>query len=114
MDIIIRKPTEMNAPSTNAIVDAPQHLSFVTNATTEEHLKAASVTIEALSKNSDCGIVYFDEYGSDYVKKVGKELLVHVFKKLSMSWFFFPVYHVIWKKKTLMRASMTTILFSSL
>jgi carnitine O-acetyltransferase len=72
MDIIVRKPTEMNAPSTNAIVEAPKHLAFVTDAATEEHIKAASVTIEALSKNSDCGIVYFDEYGSDYVKKVGK------------------------------------------
>jgi len=84
MDIIIRKPTDINAPSTNAIVEAPQHLSFVTDATTEEHLKAASVTIEALSKNSDCGIVYFDEYGSDYVKKVGK--LIHIFKKYYTSW----------------------------
>ena len=72
MDTIIRKPTELNAASTNAITDAPQHLAFVTDATTDKHIKAASVTIEALSKNSDCGIIYFDEYGSDYVKKVGK------------------------------------------
>ncbi|KAG9072821.1 hypothetical protein KI688_000599 [Linnemannia hyalina] len=72
MDYIIRKPTDLNAPSTNAIIDAPKHLSFVTDAKTQEHLKAASATIEALSKNSDCGIVYFDEYGSDYVKKVVK------------------------------------------
>lgn len=71
MDYIIRKPTDLNAPSTNAIIDAPKHLSFVTDAKTQEHLKAASATIEALSKNSDCGIVHFDEYGSDYVKKVG-------------------------------------------
>ncbi|KAG0048844.1 hypothetical protein BGZ83_006264 [Gryganskiella cystojenkinii] len=72
MDTIVRKPTEMNAPSTNAIVDTPQHLAFVTDATTDKHIKAASVTIEALSRNSDCGIVHFDEYGSDYVKKVVK------------------------------------------
>ncbi|KAF9100293.1 hypothetical protein BGX23_000056 [Mortierella sp. AD031] len=72
MDAIIRKPTDLNAPSTNAIIDGPKHLSFVTDANTQEHLKAASATIEALSKNSDCGIVHFDEYGSDYVKKVVK------------------------------------------
>ncbi|KAF9572423.1 hypothetical protein EC968_009901 [Mortierella alpina] len=72
MDFIVRKPTDMNAPSTNAPVEAPKHLSFVTDAKTREHLQAASATIEALSKNSDCAIIHFEEYGSDYVKKVVK------------------------------------------
>ncbi|KAI1314717.1 hypothetical protein EDD11_001839 [Mortierella claussenii] len=72
MDVIVRKPTDLNATSTNAAVETPQHLSFVTDNKTKEHIKAASETIEKLSKNSDCGIIYFDEYGSDYVKKVVK------------------------------------------
>lgn len=72
MDQIVRKPTEMNAPCTNAIVETPRHLEFVADTKTHEHIKAAEATIAALSKNSDCGIVYFDEYGSDYVKKVVK------------------------------------------
>ncbi|KAK3825295.1 MAG: acyltransferase ChoActase/COT/CPT [Benniella sp.] len=72
MDVIIRKPTELNAPSSNAAIEAPKHLAFVTDAKAQEHIKAASATIEALSKNSDCGIIYFDEYGADYIKKVVK------------------------------------------
>jgi hypothetical protein len=72
MDVIIRKPTELNAPSSNAAVEGPKHLAFVTDAKAQEHIKAASATIEALSKNSDCGIIYFDEYGADYIKKVGR------------------------------------------
>ncbi|KAG0245852.1 acyltransferase ChoActase/COT/CPT [Mortierella sp. GBAus27b] len=72
MDYIIRKPTDLNAPSSNAVVEAPKHLTFVTDAKAEEHIKGAKATIEALSKNSDCGIIYFDEYGSDYIKKVVK------------------------------------------
>lgn len=95
MDYIIRKPTDLNAPSTNAIIDAPKHLSFVTDGKTQEHLKAASATVEALSKNSDCGIVYFDEYGSDYVKKVGTFYtfaLVSPFNSyLGSSFFFFRI-----------------------
>ncbi|KAF8924500.1 acyltransferase ChoActase/COT/CPT [Dissophora ornata] len=72
LDVVMRKPTDLNAASSNAAVEAPQHLSFVTDAKTQEHIKAASVTIENLSKNSDCGIVHFDEYGTDYIKKVVK------------------------------------------
>ncbi|KAF9314767.1 hypothetical protein BG003_003839 [Podila horticola] len=72
LDQIVRKPTEMNAPCTNTLVEAPRHLSFVADTKTQEHIKAAKATIAALSKNSDCAIVYFDEYGSDYVKKVVK------------------------------------------
>ncbi|KAF9410422.1 hypothetical protein BGZ94_001649, partial [Podila epigama] len=72
MDHIVRKPTDMNAPCTNAIVETPRHLAFVTDTKTQEHIKAAEATIDALSKNSDCGIVHFDEYGSDYIKKVVK------------------------------------------
>lgn len=87
MDYIIRKPTDLNAPSTNAIIDAPKHLSFVTDAKTQEHLKAASATVEALSKNSDCGIVHFDEYGSDYVKKVGMSSFAVSFQLLEIKLF---------------------------
>ncbi|KAG0304234.1 hypothetical protein BGZ98_005775 [Dissophora globulifera] len=72
MDYVVRKPTDLNAQCTNATIESPHHLSFVTDAKTQEHIKAASLTIEKLSKNSDCGIVYFDEYGSDYIKKVAK------------------------------------------
>ncbi|KAF9113171.1 hypothetical protein BGX27_002076 [Mortierella sp. AM989] len=72
MEVIVKKPTELNAASSNADVEAPKHLAFVTDAKTQEHIKAASTTIEKLAKNSDCGIICFEEYGSDYIKKVVK------------------------------------------
>ncbi|KAF9956300.1 hypothetical protein BGZ70_009971 [Mortierella alpina] len=49
MDFVVRKPTDMNAPSTHAPVEPPTHLSFVTDAKTREHLQRASATIEALN-----------------------------------------------------------------
>ncbi|ORZ04825.1 acyltransferase ChoActase/COT/CPT [Lobosporangium transversale] len=72
MDTIVRKPTDLNAASSNVDIEAPRHLPFVTDAKTQEHLKAASATIEALSKNSDCGIVHFKDYGVDFIKKYAK------------------------------------------
>ncbi|KAF9170354.1 hypothetical protein BGX20_009083 [Mortierella sp. AD010] len=72
MEAIAKKPTELNAASSNAEIEAPKHLAFVTDAKTEEHIKAATVTIEKLSKNSDCAIICFEEYGTDFIKKVAK------------------------------------------
>ncbi|KAF9579184.1 hypothetical protein BGW38_004654, partial [Lunasporangiospora selenospora] len=69
MEYIVLKPTDLNAPSINGFVDAPTYLPFVTDAKVQEHIKAATVTIENLSKNSDCGIINFEEYGVDFVKK---------------------------------------------
>ncbi|KAF9437267.1 hypothetical protein BGZ76_001382 [Entomortierella beljakovae] len=72
MEYMVKKPTDLNAPSSNAEVETPKHLSFVTDAKSHEHIKNASVTIDKISKNSDCGIIHFDEYGVDFVKKVVK------------------------------------------
>lgn len=88
MDTIIQKPTDLNAPSSNATVEAPKHLAFVTDAKALEHIKAAEVTIEKLSKNSDCGIIYFEEYGADYIKKVGRSFVLRDLRTVRCFFFY--------------------------
>ncbi|KAF9159671.1 hypothetical protein DFQ26_006299 [Actinomortierella ambigua] len=72
MEKIVQVGTDLNAPRSQALVEPPKHLAFKVDDETRKHLKAAEATIDKLSRDSDCGMLYFNEYGTQFIKKVAK------------------------------------------
>ncbi|KAG0238321.1 hypothetical protein BGW42_005554 [Actinomortierella wolfii] len=72
MERIVQVGTDLHAPRSHAVVAPPKHLAFKTDAETKKHIQAAEATIERISKDSDCGMLYFGEYGTTFIKKVAK------------------------------------------
>jgi hypothetical protein len=72
----IRRPLTYFGPTPQVLsvenVEAPQALHFVLDSTLSAMLKDTRQRVNAVSANSDPGVLHFREYGTDTIKKIGK------------------------------------------